>query len=237
MTNTNTTTKPRRKTGPKPRLSRDDLQALIIRHHGNITNIAKSVGMTRQSIINNVHREKLEAEVDLARRGWSVESSEVDPAAAAAYPLIEVMTATRAMLGERLARGERPAVLQWITFVRGLNVLGALRPVDHAASGGVAPVPQWANAQTVPLDPGVIIALRAGRVTPDEVIAGYGDAARDAIFEALVTMRPADLLRGLQRAQREHPAMLITDYADVLRACYVDVVDGVPMLSPKRGRS
>jgi hypothetical protein len=228
---TETTTKQKRKTGPKPRLSRDDLQALIIRHHGNITNIAESVGMTRQSIINNVRREKLGAEVNLARRGWSIEVPEVEPAAAAAYPLVEVMTATRAMLGKRLARGERPAVLQWITFVRGLNVLGVLRPVDHAAAGGVAPVPQWANAQTVPLDPGVIIALRAGMVTPDEVIAGYGDEANGAIFEAFFTVMPADLLRGLLRAQQEYPAMLITDYAGVLRACYVDVVDGVPMIS------
>lgn len=228
MTNTNTTTKPRRKTGPKPRLSRDDLQALIIRHHGNITNIAKSVGMTRQSIINNVHREKLEAEVDLARRGWSVESSEVDPAAAAAYPLIEVMTATRAMLGERLARGERPAVLQWLHFVRSLNVLGVLRPVDHAAAGGVAPVP---------LDPGVIIALQAGRVTPDEVIAGYGDGMSVVILDAFDKVKPSDLIRGLLRTQREYPEMRITDFSVLLWFRYVDVVDGVPMLAAKRSRS
>ena len=110
-------------------------------------------------------------------------------------------------------------------------------PRDHAAAGGVAPVPQWANAQTVPLDLGVIIALRAGRVTPDEIIAGYGNEANGAIFEALVTVRPADLLRGFQRARREHPEMRITDFSGALRACYVDVVDGVPMLSPKRSRS
>lgn len=226
---TNTTTKQKR--GPKPRLSRADLLALIIRHRGNITAMADAAGMARRSLVYSVKRCALQAELDLARRGLSIEAPEVDPAAAAAYPLAAVMTATRAMLGERLARGERPAVLQWLTFVRGLNVLGALRPVDHAAAGGVAPVPQWANAQTVPLDPGVIIALRAGMVTPDEVIAGYGNEANGAIFEALVMVKPADLLRGLLRAQREHPAMLITDYAGVLRACYVDVVDGVPMIS------
>jgi hypothetical protein len=236
MTNTNTTTtKPRR--GPTPKRGRSEWASLIIRHHGNIKQIAAALGVTRNTVMKGIAREGLQSDLDLARRGWSVEVPEVEPAAAAAYPLVEVMTATRAMLGERLARGERPAVLQWITFVRGLNVLGALRPVDHAAAGGVAPVPQWANAQTVPLDPGVIIALRAGRVTPDEIIAGYGNEANGAIFEALVTVKPADLLRGLQRAQREYPAMLITDYADVLRACYVDVVDGVPMLSPKRSRS
>ena len=229
MTNTNTTTtKQKRKTGPKPRLSRDDLQALIIRHHGNITNIAESVGMTRQSIINNVRREKLGAEVNLARRGWSVEVPEVDVEAAAAYPLAAVMTATREMLGERLAHGERPAVLQWLHFVRSLNGIGVLRPVDHAVADGVAPVP---------LDPGVIIALQAGRVTPDEVIAGYGNEANGAIFEALVTVKPADLLRGLLRAQREYPEMRITDFSVLLWFSHVDVVDGVPKLSPKRSRS
>jgi len=228
---TNTTTKPRR--GPKPRLSRADLLVLIMRYRGNIKQIAAAIGVTRNTVMKGIAREGLQAELDLARRGWSIEAPEVEPAATAAYPLVEVMTATRAMLGERLARGERPAVLQWITFVRGLNVLGALRPVDHAAAGGVAPVPQWATTTTVPLDPGVIIALRAGRVTPDEVIAGYGNEANGAIFEALVTVKPADLLRGLLRAQREYPAMVITDYGGVLRACYIDVVDGVP--TTKRG--
>lgn len=232
---TNTTTKP--KHGPKPKRGRSEWASLIIRHHGNIKQIAAAIGVTRNTVMKGIEREGLQAELDLARRGWSVEAPEVEPAAAAAYPLAQVMTATREMLGERLARGERPAVLQWITFVRGLNVLGALRPVDHAAAGGVAPVPQWATTTTVPLDPGVIIALQAGMVTPDEVIAGYGNEANGAIFEALVTVKPADLLRGLLRAQREHPAMVITDYGGVLRACYVDVVDGVPMLSPKRSRS
>jgi hypothetical protein len=220
-------TKTKKKPGPAPKYGRDDLRALIRSHRGNIKRIAAVVGMSRNGIIEAVKRENLQAEVDAARRGWSLEAPDVqvvDEASADKYPLLEVLRATRGVLGARLAQGERAAVLQWLHFLRSLGAMGVLRPTDYADVGGVPAVKGWSEGDDAArIDPGVLIALKAGRVTPDEILAGYGSAAATPVFEALLVGTKPDSLRA-SLAQTAATGAVITDASGILRSVGVDVL-------------
>lgn len=154
----------RQKPGPKPKLTADALRELIARHRGNVKAIAAGVGMSRNAVINAIRREHLGEVLETERRTWSPIASTRRPAAAYAVGR-DIAWARKKLAKLGLERGDRTAVMHWLYFMRGLRALGVL-PAD------------------MQIEPGVIMALKRGDVTAEQVTAAYGPAFLAEVLEA-----------------------------------------------------